>query len=692
METIKKGVINNNVLAIYSNFHKIWTSQTCAKIMKFSPLLSTAPLTSLLLALVLPLYAQIGVPDAGPLRKLPPALEATANELRNAAPQQYDFSKSNLGDVLRFLATDARISFISLPDDSAEGSRVITFSINASPFSVLETLCKANGLTLLPEENGMWFIRPADDRELNGKSYAVRNNAMEKVENSTETASAGGGGTIQSASVDLQGARENFKVKRSELVNDIRSILDLPPEKENGEIPAALTVLDPSAAAAHTNSNELSAMHQPKVIWKSDSNTLYVVATRLQHLWVEGYLAAADKEQPVIAIEVKFIETSKDPSKELGIDWSGTLGGNGTFRQSRTQSIDPKTGIITLQQDLMPNTNGGFRADAGFLDTMADLGKLGATGWPSSAVLGGMDLSVRLRALLNDQDTTLTSYPRMVTLNNREVVIRSVVNQPVLDGSSAIGGGGSAAISQSITYLPIGTVLNILPKKMANDRLLLNIKVTISSIIGEKIISGNPYPVATSRVYNAPVEVNDGYTVAIGGLDEAKEKETQVGVPVLGKIPLIGWAFKSRSREKNHKNLMLFITPRIVDPRDGGLPPEPESVLPSNPGRMVAKKPIVDNAGNLKGGPDSVPGSISYLQRECDLIQQIIKESRSTPAESKKLTEMKIALNKLDEQVATMSVAHPEKADILTQAQIDLNALHQRVSAMKMQVMKKEYY
>jgi len=70
-------------------------------------------------------------------------------------PCSMHFSKSNLGDVLRFLATDAKISFISLPEDSPESSRVITFSINASPFSVLETLCKANGLALLPEDNGM---------------------------------------------------------------------------------------------------------------------------------------------------------------------------------------------------------------------------------------------------------------------------------------------------------------------------------------------------------------------------------------------------------------------------------------------------------------------------------------------------------------------------------------------------------
>ena len=62
-----------------------------------------------------------------------------------------------LSDVLRFLATDAGISFFSLPDDSADGSRLITFSIKSSPFQVLETLCRANGLAIIPD-NGMQDI------------------------------------------------------------------------------------------------------------------------------------------------------------------------------------------------------------------------------------------------------------------------------------------------------------------------------------------------------------------------------------------------------------------------------------------------------------------------------------------------------------------------------------------------------
>jgi type II secretory pathway component GspD/PulD (secretin) len=651
------------------------------------------------MTLSFPPVAQAQSADMGGVfRQMPAKFEAIAQQLRDASPQQYDFSKSNLGDVLRFLATDAKISFISLPDDSPESSRVVTFSILGSPFSVLETLCKSNGLALLPEDNGMWYIRSADDKELLGKSYSVRYNPMEKVENVTEAGAqmAGGNGTIQSASVDLQGAKENFSVKRSGLINSIRAILDLEPENDQGVANAGLTgaqAQNPLQAMQMNNSNELSQMHQPKVLWQSDSNTLYVVATRLQHLWVEGYLLAADKQQSMIAIEVKFLESSSDPSKELGLDWSGTLGTSGTFRQASGLQYDTDKKQWKWDETMIPNKEGGFRFDAAELSTLSDLNQIAKTTmWPWPAILGGQDISVRLRALVNNQDTKLVSYPRMVTLNNREVVLRSVINQPVLDGSSAISSGGGAATSQSITYLPIGTVLNILPKKMEEDRVLLNIKVTVSSIVGEQLISGNSYPVATSRVYNAPVEVNDGYTVAIGGLDEAKEKITDKGVPMLGKIPVLGYLFKSKSREKNHKNLMLFITPTLIDPRGGGLPDEPQSVVRQRPDHALPKKPAIDAAGTLAGGPNAVPDSVAYLTRECDIIQTTIDENRATEVESKKLTEMKIALNQLEAQVEAMAPQHPDKANIFTQATIDMAQLHSRVGKMKRAVLKKAYY
>ena len=637
-----------------------------------------------------------------------PEYEVEASRLRSAAPQQYDFSKAMLSDVLRFLATDAGISFFSLPDDSADGSRLITFSIKSSPFQVLETLCKANGLAIIPD-NGIWYIRPADDRELLGKSYEIKHNSLEHVERvnsgsgSSRSGGGGGGGgggfSSAAAGMDLQGSSQTFAVKRSEVINDIRALLGLPPEESDvgqsasGNPAAAAGGGDENAARA-MNSNELSSVRKPKVIWKSDSNTLYIVATRLQHLWVEGYLTAADKPQTLIAIEVKFIETSRDPSREFGIDWTGTLEA-GNFRQvtKTAATTDPTTGAQTVNIDYnnVPTT-GGFRADVAPLLSGFNMNNVGKTlGWPALSVLSAQDVNVKLRAMMRDEETNTTSYPRMVTLSNREVAIRSVVNQPVLDASSTASAGAVGATTTSqVAYLPIGTVLNILPKRMQADKVLLNMAVTVSSIIGTQVISGNPYPIASSRVYSAPVEIDSGYTVAVGGLDEAREREGQAGVPFLSKIPGLKWLFNYKSRSKNHKNLMLFITPTIIDARSGGLPFEPQSVVPQRPN--LPGKPKVDyTTGTLVGGSQALPDTVSYLSREAEKLGNTIHESRITDEVSQKLKELKIAVERVHAQCETMKLSEPAKFAMIDQHQLMLKTILQRLASFQRTLFTKKY-
>lgn len=643
-----------------------------------------------------------------------PENEMEASRLRSAPPQQYDFSKAMLSDVLRFLATDAGISFFSLPDDSTDGSRLITFSIRSSPFQVLETLCKANGLAIIPD-NGIWYIRPADDRELIGKSYEIKNNAVELVERvnsgttSTSTRSSNGGGGVSGAAVgmDLQGTSQTFSVKRSEVINDIRTLLGLPPEEMDG---AQLTPGMPGMGATGTdenaaramNSNEMSSVRKPKVIWKSDSNTLYIVATRLQHLWVEGYIAAADKPQTMIAVEVKFIETSRDPSREFGIDWTGTLE-TGTFRQ--VNKVTPKVteyvgsdGIVYKDNSLdveytQTPTNGGFRTDLAPLLSGVNLNNVGSTlGFPATSILSAQDVNVKLRAMMRDQETNTTSYPRMVTLSNREVAIRAVVNQPVLDASSTASSGSvGATTTTKVAYLPIGTVLNILPKRMQGDKVLLNMAVTVSSIIGSQVISGNPYPVASSRVYSAPVEIDSGYTVAVGGLDEATEKESEAGVPFLSKIPGLKWLFDYKSRSKNHKSLMLFITPTIIDGRNGGLPAEPQSVVPQRP-HMAGKPKVDNNSGALIGGSSALPKTVEYLSREAEILGNTIKESRITPEVRTKLKELKIAVSRVEEQCDNMKLSEPAQFAMIDQHQQMLKNIHKRLESFASILFKKEHF
>jgi type II secretory pathway component GspD/PulD (secretin) len=645
------------------------------------------------------------------LRPISPAYEEEAARLRAMPSRVYEFSKATLGDVIRLMAIDAGLSFFSLPDGSPEADRLITFTLNASPFQALETLCKANQLALVVD-GGIWYVRPADDKELIGKAYEVKHNSMERITKVSATSTGGGssggyagapsqsttgsaesGNGVQGGGVDLQGARETFQMQKSELINDIRAILDLGADEGTGSGLSAAISPDAGGASANSVSVDIyGKVRKPKVIWKSDSNTLYVVATRLQHMWVEGFLAAADRPQPLIAIEIKFFETSRDPSREFGVDWTGTFGDGGNFRQVQSVVKDSTTGETTVTTNNV-TTNGGYRTDLANLVTLANLAEsASAIVAPSSTVLSAQDVNIKLKAMLRDQETKTVSYPRMVTTNNREVVIRNVVNQPVLGGSASSSLSSGTTTTASISYLPIGTVINILPKKMESNRINLNMALTVSSIIGTEVIQGNPYPIATSRVYSAPVEVESGYTVAVGGLDEAREQKGETGIPFLGKIPILGYAFKTKSKTKNHKNLMFFITPRLIDSKNGGLPDEPEAVLRRKPDPLMPQMPRIDDQGALVGGVEGLPNAIAFLKRSVDELGKTIDENRGTQAEFGKLTELQHAVEKVADEVDGYTRVYPDRAEELQGFKRQIDGIHSEVYRHRCTLIKKGYY
>ncbi len=492
-----------------------------------------------------------------------PAYEAAAAPLRSAPPRQYNFARAVLSDVMRLMAEDAGIGFFGLPDGTGNADTLVTFTLNASPFSALETLAKANGVALI-FDGGIWYLRPANDQELIGRIYEINYNAQELVTKNTQAATGGStssssGGTTSSG-LNLQGSPDFFVTEPSRILEDIQNILDIPTTGGNANFAPTASVdnvaqlsvggfqgqpdLVVRQPAIQTRGGEESGGVQSKVIWNSDSNTLYVVASRQQHQWIEAYLASADRPQPMIAVEVKFIETSRDPSSDLGIDWNGVLGSNGLE--------------VTLSDASGP----------------IDLNRVGDYTLPT-AVLSYSDLNLKLRAIYNDRKTRMVSYPRMVTLDNREVSFRSVVNQPVLGSSASASLGAGATETSSIEYLPIGTVINVLPKRMAGNKILLNVSVTVSDIIGTEFINGNPFPIATSRVYTAPLTVQSGYTVAISGLDAARVDENENGLPILGRLPVIGYAFKNRKQDRNRQHLMMLITPVALNTGTEGLTEKP---------------------------------------------------------------------------------------------------------------------
>lgn len=630
------------------------------------------------------------------------AYEAAAAPLRKAPEKNYDFNRASVRDVLRFLADDADIDFVALPEIGDNNTKLITFSLNKSPFAALETISRMNGVALILEDN-VWHMRPFNDSALIARSYRVRFNTAElkgrgtSSGSSTTSIGATGSGSLGSGGASsfgnsaggagggagnpmaggigglgLSGSAGVFSTSADKLVEAIKGIVGIRTSGMNAFIAPGLNTVgnfgplqtgtghNISSGAQGITANSSSSTGNGQVLWNSDTNSLFVVATRQQHQLVEKYLETIDQPQPLIAVEVKFFETTKDPRKQMGVDWSGTM-------------------------------DGGYGLSLSDLATNVDLSRIKDTKLPMTAILSAPDVQAKVMALIKDRQTTTVSYPRVLTRNNREVAIQSVVNQPVLSAQSSTTPGVGGTTTSSVTYLPIGTSINVLPKRLENGRISLQVLITVSSIIGSEIIGGNSYPVASSRVFTAPLEVESGYTLAIGGLDEASDSREGSGLPLLSKIPILKHGFKSDTKTHTRKNMLIFITPTILDAKSGGLSKTPISEVPLRGDTPLAKSPRVQPDGSLAGGIDAVGDAIKWLQQEFAIIDQIVIERRALREHGEHLDKLINTADMLWHQINGHKEKNPASAKELEDEERALDSLHSRMQRTREQLYRGNY-
>ena len=628
-----------------------------------------------------------------------PLYEKEANLLRKAPIKEYDFNRASVRDVLRFLADDAGIDFVAMPENGNDGAKLITFSLNKSPFAALETIAKMNGVSLIYEDE-VWHMRPLSDKSLIARTYRIRFNTGEisrNSNNSTSNVSSKGFGTSSNTSsggtygrgnntnspmsgnggagqLGLNGTSSPFSTSADELVGAIKGIVGIntrgmnaiiaPGDNSVGNFGNLNYQAKPNKIGPAQNivrsSDQSSRSNNGQVIWNSDNNSLFVIANRQQHQLVEKYLETVDRPQPLIAVEVKFFETTKDPRKQMGVDWSGTM-------------------------------DGGYGLSLSDLSTNVNLNKINSTNMPMTAILSGPDVQAKVLALVKDRETTTVSYPRVLTKNNREVVIQSVVNQPVLSAQSSTTPGVGGTTTSSVSYLPIGTSINVLPKRLEDGRISLQVLITVSSIIGSEIIDGNSYPVASSRVFTAPLEVESGYTLAIGGLDEANDSREGVGLPFLSKIPLLKHGFKSDNKTHSRKNMLIFITPTMLDPRSGGISETPISEIPQRGNSKKPQAPRIRPDGSFTGGISSIDKAIPWIQKEHTLIRQVVIEKRASKKHSEQLQTLKNTVQSLQHQIERHIETNPKKAKELHPNQWALIDLEESITRTQKELQKKHF-
>jgi len=161
------------------------------------------------------------------------------------------------------------------------------------------------------------------------------------------------------------------------------------------------------------------------------------------------------------------------------------------------------------------------------------------------------------------------STPRIVTLDNETAIISVERTYPILQTTAGTQGspGGS-----SISYSNVGTVLLVTPRISANNTIRLKVQPTVATFFGYATLSAqgatSQAPQFDTRTLDTQVLIPNANTLVMGGLVDDNPGETSTKVPILGDIPFLGAAFRSETKVADKKNLLIFITPTILQDAD----------------------------------------------------------------------------------------------------------------------------
>jgi general secretion pathway protein D len=266
-------------------------------------------------------------------------------------------------------------------------------------------------------------------------------------------------------------------------------------------------------------------------------------------------VASLDTPTKQVLIEARLLETSMNPSTVKGLDWTGTLQaqhlafGNNLQQNPVTGGDSANAPLSTLWPKMMFDTASGFN--------------------PATAFLDADGVNAVFSFLNQDSEARVISAPRTVTLDNETATLEVTRATPIINvtaGNQTVTGGSQ------ITYTNLGIILRVTPRISANNFVNLAVAPEVSRVFDTvtKVINGqtsqaDEYDI---RKMDTQVMIPSGHTLVLGGMVQDDTRSSNTKVPVLGDIPGLGLLFRSDSKSRQKSNLLIFITPTIVQDSD----------------------------------------------------------------------------------------------------------------------------
>lgn len=260
---------------------------------------------------------------------------------------------------------------------------------------------------------------------------------------------------------------------------------------------------------------------------------------------ISALLAKIDRITPQILVEARIYDITSRDKLDLGVQW--VAGRNTTYAATDTLGANPTAGRIN------PFLKSGFSAPT----TKTSTGTEGILRF--GLLTDSIDIDAQLRAEQEITEAKLLANPRIMVVDNETALFDIVTEHPYVERTISEG-----TVTETVKFKEVGVKLEVTPQITRDGMLRLHIMPEFGVFVERVTVSSSDVPVVDTRKVDTIALIKDGQTVVLGGMRKKETSKEVNKVPLLGDIPLLGALFRFEGEDTNITELVVFITPRIV--------------------------------------------------------------------------------------------------------------------------------
>lgn len=354
---------------------------------------------------------------------------------------------------------------------------------------------------------------------------------------------------------------------------------------------------------------------------------------------IDQVISEIDRPIPEVMLEVELIETTSNYLKKIGMEWSEKM-----MEFTGGSAITAFPFVSGERSRVVPGVSGSGTLLEG--DAIFNYGLMSAD-----------VMKWTMRMLQTDTNTKFLAKPRILVQDREWAEIKVTADQVVSVQSTVDGDTGD--VTTKVERMEVGTILRLVPIINAEEGF---VSILLEPSISRPVLSVFKAPDETnfvdphSRSMRTVVMSRDGETIAIGGFITTEDQEVKSKVPWLGDLPLLGMFFRNTSNDRVDKELLIFVTPRIINPAKKVEMWMSDSfnkgVAENIKGHEQASAPIKDNASSNEQGVGSNDKSVENKDviqaKETDLNDMPFREQEEIIDSGIDLTVQSSSLNTVD--------------------------------------------